>query len=150
MLENISQWVNLLTAILGVPIGGLFVAWRRERAGKKKAQAELETTRQSELKDLHDDINNMRDLLVMNDLTMLHDRIYELGSRYLKRPSKQITFSELENFQHLWQVYHAMNGNGTGELMVNAVFDMDIVDELQPEFSEVEAKAKKNVTTTNG
>lgn len=149
MLEHIAQWVNLLTAILGVPIGGLFVAWRRERAGKKKAQAELETTQQSELKDLHDDVQKLQDLLIMNDLTMLHDRIYELGNRYLKRLSKQITFSEMENFQHLWQVYHAMNGNGTGELMVEAVFRLEIVDELLPELSEVEAKAKKNVKNTN-
>ena len=45
-------------------------------------------------------------------MAILHDRIYQLCTDYIKRGN--ITVDELENLEYLYKSYHSLGGNGTG------------------------------------
>lgn len=45
-------------------------------------------------------------------IAILHDRIYQLCTDYIK--CGNITVDELENLEYLYKSYHSLGGNGTG------------------------------------
>lgn len=60
-------------------------------------------------------------------LASLHDRIYSFCTRIINRGNA--TIKELDNLEYLWQAYSGLGGNGTGELLVNKVKELPIVDD---------------------
>lgn len=64
-------------------------------------------------------------------LGLLHDRIYELGNKYIS--DGQISTSDYENFICLYNPYHELGGNGTGTRIKKEVDELQIVNEVPHE-----------------
>ena len=45
-------------------------------------------------------------------LAILHNKIYTLGKQYIAQ--EHISVEALDDFEHLYNAYHALGGNGTG------------------------------------
>lgn len=65
-----------------------------------------------------------------------HDRIWSLGSRYLRR--KGITKSELDNLERIAVPYLSSGGNGTGEKIWNDVKELELISESEAERLDAE------------
>lgn len=57
-------------------------------------------------------------------LAMLHDRMWQAGRFYLNNGS--ISMEELNNFDGLYEAYHALGGNGTGTEIYHRIHQMKI------------------------
>ena len=45
-------------------------------------------------------------------IAILHNKIYTLGKQYIAQ--EHISVEALDDFEHLYNAYHALGGNGTG------------------------------------
>lgn len=101
----IHYWIQaLFGAILA------FISW-----GYKKIAAEVKA-RQAEM-----------DLLKESNLALLHDRVFQLGNRYIN--IGEITCREMDNFDRLYKAYHDLGGNGTGTEIYERVHDLKLTGE---------------------
>lgn len=69
-------------------------------------------------------------------LGIAHDRIWSLGSQYLRR--KGITKSELDNLERIAVPYLSSGGNGTGEKIWNDVKELELISESEAERRDAE------------
>ena len=69
-------------------------------------------------------------------LGIAHDRIWSLGSRYLRR--KGITKSELDNLERIAVPYLSSGGNGAGEKIWNDVKELELISESEAERLDAE------------
>lgn len=68
-----------------------------------------------------------------------HDRIMELGMKYIDRG--YVTNDEYENlYEYLYVPYKAMGGNGTAERMMQAVKRLEVRDEVPPTWPDVDRR----------
>lgn len=104
MFELIFEFVlkYWLTALFGGVTA--FMAW-----GYKKIAAEVKA-RQAEM-----------DLLKKANIALLHNELYRIGNELLGKD--EITVSELENFDMIYEAYSGLGGNGTGSDMHDAVHE---------------------------
>ena len=59
-------------------------------------------------------------------LAILHDRLYQLCTKYIDKD--EITVDELENLEYLYLSYHNLGGNGTGTALFNRCKDLKIIN----------------------
>lgn len=72
-------------------------------------------------------------------LGLAHDRIMELGMKYIDRG--RITNDEYENlYEYLYVPYKAMGGNGTAERMMQAVGRLEVRDDPPPTWPDVDRR----------
>lgn len=57
-------------------------------------------------------------------VALLHDRLHQSGMYYLDKG--EISLRELQNFEHLYQAYHDLGGNGTGTEIYERVQDLEL------------------------
>lgn len=69
-------------------------------------------------------------------LGIAHDRIWSLGSRYLRR--KGITKSELDNLERIAVPYLSRGGNGTGKKIWQEVCELELISESEAERRDIE------------
>lgn len=65
-------------------------------------------------------------LLKEGMIVILHDRLYQLCTKYLDKG--EITVDELENLELLYVSYHNLGGNGTGTALFNRCKDLKIIN----------------------
>lgn len=65
-------------------------------------------------------------LLKEGMIAILHDRLYQLCTKYLDKG--EITVDELENLELLYVSYHNLGGNGTGTALFNRCKDLKIIN----------------------
>ena len=65
-------------------------------------------------------------LLKEGMIAILHDRLYQLCTKYLDKG--EITADELENLELLYVSYHNLGGNGTGTALFNRCKDLKIIN----------------------
>lgn len=65
-------------------------------------------------------------LLKEGMIAILHDRLYQLCTKYLDKG--EITVDELENLELLYVSYHNLGGNGTGTALFNRCKDLKIMN----------------------
>lgn len=74
-------------------------------------------------------------------LGLAHDKIIELGMKYIDRGS--ITHDELENLvDYLFKPYKEMGGNGAAERIVNIVLTLPVTNNPPPTWPEIERRRK--------
>lgn len=66
-------------------------------------------------------------LLKESNLALLHDRVFQLGNRYIN--IGEITCREMDNFDRLYNAYHDLGGNGTGTEIYERVHDLKLTGE---------------------
>lgn len=72
-----------------------------------------------------------------------HDRILELGMKYIERGS--ITHDEYENLvDYLYEPYKALGGNGAAERVIKEVGKLKVTNKPEPTWPEIERR-KQNV-----
>lgn len=59
-------------------------------------------------------------------LAILHDRLYQLCTKYIDKG--EIAVDELENLEYLYLSYHNLGGNGTGTTLFNRCKDLKIIN----------------------
>lgn len=73
-----------------------------------------------------------------NDITnialkvLLHDRLYQACTHYIK--SNVIDIDGLENVTNIYNVYHALGGNGTGTELYNRCVKLPIKENTHEEI----------------
>lgn len=75
--------------------------------------------------------NNSNKLIKDGVLAILHNKIYTLGKQHIA--NKYISVEDLDDFNHLYNAYHALGGNGTGTGIYNRVQKLEIIQERRPE-----------------
>lgn len=65
-------------------------------------------------------------LLKEGMIAMLHDRIYQLCTKFIEKG--EITVDELENLEYMYKSYNNLGGNGTGTALFNRCKDLKIVN----------------------
>ena len=65
-------------------------------------------------------------LLKEGMIAILHDRLYQLCTKYLDKG--EITVDELENLELLYVSYHNLGGNGTGTALFNRCKGLKIIN----------------------
>lgn len=58
-------------------------------------------------------------------IAILHDRLFQLGMSYIEK--EEITLSDLENFEGIYNAYHSLGGNGTGTEIYGRVKELPLV-----------------------
>lgn len=72
-------------------------------------------------------------------LGLAHDKIIELGMKYIERGS--ITHDELENLlDYLYTPYKEMGGNGSAERVIEEVKHLPITNAPPPTWPEIERR----------
>lgn len=72
---------------------------------------------------------------------LAHDKIIELGMKYIDR--KSITHDELENLiDYLYNPYKQMGGNGAAERVINIVLTLPVTNSPPPTWPEIERRKK--------
>lgn len=67
----------------------------------------------------------VRFMLIENsNLALLHNEIYKECHRLIIQ--KSVTIDDLNNLEHLWDGYHGLGGNGTGERLYKEVLALPI------------------------
>ena len=56
--------------------------------------------------------NSSNKLIKDGVIAILHNKIYTLGKLYISQ--EHISVEALDDFEHLYNAYHALGGNGTG------------------------------------
>lgn len=75
--------------------------------------------------------NNLNKLIKDGVLAILHNKIYTLGKQHIA--NKCISVEDLDDFDHLYNAYHALGGNGTGTEIYSRVQKLEIVQERRSE-----------------
>lgn len=94
MLDFIAQyWIEVL---FGLAVGALGVGYRQV-------------------------VKRLREYATLKAgmLAILHDRLYQICRYHIHKGL--ITVDELDNIEHLYNAYHDLGGNGTGEEIYNRV-----------------------------
>ena len=106
LMTTIGEWwIEWLLGILGASIiAGFRVLYKRQKKAEKRQEA-LESGMQA----------------------ILRDRI--LTSYYHYHERGNITVHGLENVNLMYESYHALGGNGTMTTLVNAMREMEVIDE---------------------
>lgn len=63
-------------------------------------------------------------LIEMSNLALLHNEIYKECHRLIQQG--WVTVDDLNNLEHLWDGYHGLGGNGTGERLYKEVLALPI------------------------
>lgn len=58
------------------------------------------------------------------NIAILHNEIYKQCSYFIDQG--EITIDDLDNLEYLWDGYHGLGGNGTGELLYNRVRELPL------------------------
>lgn len=58
-------------------------------------------------------------------IAILHDRLFHLGMSYIEK--EEITLSDLENFEGIYNAYHSLGGNGTGTEIYERVKELPLI-----------------------
>lgn len=93
-----SYW---LEAVFGIIITGLTFGYNRL---KKKFKE-------------HDDLKE-------GLVAILHDRLFQSGMYFINKG--EISVSELDNIEGMYNAYHKLGGNGTGTEIYERVKDLDL------------------------
>lgn len=101
--DNMEPWLQMIiTIVCSVLASSGFWAWIMKRSERKDIKTEM--------------------LIGLG-----HDRIVNLGSKYIER--KSITLDEYENlYEYLYKPYKKMGGNGSAERIMNEVNKLPIRD----------------------
>lgn len=92
--------------------------------------------------------SDKKDLTNKMLLGLAHDRIMELGMKYIDQG--RITNDEYENlYEYLYVPYKAMGGNGTAERMMQAVKKLEVRDDPPPTWPEVDRRKNSSRTGNN-
>ena len=112
---NATLIVTLVVAVVGVFAGSGFWHLIESRLNKKD---ECRSTENDAL------------------MGLLHDRIYEICEKALRRDPRKIYISEFDNLEHLANPYFNMGGNGTGRMLYEEVKKLpkDTGDPLEQMF----------------
>ena len=68
--------------------------------------------------------NEEYDALKDGIIALLHDRLFQSGMYFLNKG--EITVSELDNINDMYEAYHRLGGNGTGTEIYERVKELDI------------------------
>lgn len=58
------------------------------------------------------------------NVAILHNEIYKQCSYFISQG--EISVDDLDNLEYLWDGYHGLGGNGTGELLYNRVKELPL------------------------
>ena len=116
MLDFIKQyWLDaLFTAILTV-----FTFAGKALYSKVKKELTSYTAKQKEE-------SEEQALLKSALVALLHDRLYFACQEYIK--AGEITVDDLDNLGMLYEIYHALGGNGTGTNLYNRCCKLKIIE----------------------
>lgn len=109
---NWEQMLTLLIALLSVPSAYL---------GAKQATKTLH--KNSRFSQLESRITRTEDAVQ----AVLHDSLYKQCTKVIYRG--EVTISELDNIEHLYDGYHSVGGNGTGEALYAKVKSLPIIND---------------------
>lgn len=128
-LTEISVIVGIIGAILSLPIFKSIGNWFRQR--RKRKDEHLIKTIEQATQPLIDFYKREHQVLVdkvkLQDeasISVLHDRVYQEGMRLLHQG--WATVDDIDNYIHLYDPYHNLGGNGTGEAIYRRVMDLPI------------------------
>lgn len=107
-----EQLLTLLIALLTVPSAYL---------GAKQATKTLH--KNSRFSQLESRITRTEDAVQ----AVLHDSLYKQCTKVIYRG--EVTISELDNIEHLYDGYHSVGGNGTGEALYAKVKSLPIIND---------------------
>lgn len=71
-----------------------------------------------------DETENKINILKQGHVALLHNSLFKTASDYLIRG--YITVSELDNLTYLYDAYHELGGNGTGDLLMRKIAQLEI------------------------
>lgn len=114
---TLDYWGTLLSlfiALLGVPSAYL---------GAKQAAKTFH--KNSRFSQLESRINRTENAVQ----AVLHDRLYKQCTQVIYRG--KVTIGELDNIEHLYDGYHSVGGNGTGEALYAKVKLLPIIDDKE-------------------
>lgn len=94
----VSYWIEVL---FGVAITGLSLCYKKLQARFKE----------------HEDLKE-------GLVAILHDRIFQSGMYFLGKG--EISVSELDNIEGIYNAYHKLGGNGTGTEIYERVKDLEL------------------------
>lgn len=130
-LNEIALIVGIVSSISAWPIFKSIRTFLLNRQNKNAnrlaksisdANKELITAYQIEHDNVVNQINSIEQALIAS----MHDRIYQEGNRLLAQG--YATIDQMDNFLHMYNEYHGLGGNGTGEAVKNHVVELPIRD----------------------
>lgn len=108
----LNELLELNGVLMSLGIGGIVgvLSWGGRLIIKNKTQTET----------------RFKNLEAAN-VAILHNEIYKQCSYFIEQG--EITVDDLDNLEYLWDGYHRLGGNGTGELLYNRVRNLSIKGE---------------------
>lgn len=102
-----DELLELNGVLMSLGIGGIagILGWVSKLIIKNKTQSE----------------QRFKNLEAAN-VAILHNEIYKQCSQFIEQG--EITIDDLDNLEYLWEGYHELGGNGTGELLYNRVKEL--------------------------
>lgn len=111
-MHFLNELLELNGVLMSLGIGGIVgvLSWGGRLIIKNKTQTET----------------RFKNLEAAN-VAILHNEIYKQCSYFIEQG--EITVDDLDNLEYLWDGYHRLGGNGTGELLYNRVRNLSIKGE---------------------
>ena len=108
-MHVIDELLELNGVLMSLGIGGIVgvLGWVSKLILKNKTQTE---TRFKNLESAN--------------IAILHNEIYKQCSYFIEQG--EIAIDDLDNLEYLWEGYHGLGGNGTGELLYNRVKELPL------------------------
>lgn len=136
---NIGVVLTLVGAVFASTGFWTFINNRLQRRDKKEDdKSDLAKWQESadnyhkEVKESIDKFNVQMDLQSSMLMGLGHDRIIEMGERYIDQGF--ITLEQYEDLdKYLYQPYHALGGNGTAEKIMDEIRKLPCVPEIKKE-----------------
>lgn len=108
-MHVIDELLELNGVLMSLGVGGIVsvLGWIGKLVIKNKTQTET----------------RFRSLEAAN-IAILHNEIYKQCTSFIEQGV--VTVDDLDNLEYLWNGYHCLGGNGTGELLYNRVRTLPI------------------------
>ena len=130
-LNEIALIVGIVSSISAWPIFKsirTFLLNRQNKRANQITQSVLEANKKlTEAYQIeHDNVVNQINSIEKALIASMHDRIYQEGNKLLSQG--YATIDQMDNFLHMYNEYHGLGGNGTGEAVKNHVVELPIRD----------------------
>lgn len=130
-LNEIALIVGIVSSISAWPIFKFIRTFLLNRQNKKANQiAQSVSEANKKLIEAyqieHDNVISQINAIEKALIASMHDRIYQEGNRLIKQG--YATIDQMDNFLHMYNEYHGLGGNGTGEAVKNHVVELPIRD----------------------
>lgn len=110
-MHFLDELIELNGVLMSFGVGGIvgILAWVGKLIKKNRETAE-QTKKITEKRFV---------VLEAANVAILHNEIYKQCTYFIEQG--EISVDDLDNLEYLWDGYHGLGGNGTGELLYNRV-----------------------------